>query len=130
MINAKTGAIIHKLTTCDIPQGVDYDEATIKAIEDAHNNHIEILAIHNHPGGLPPSLDDGVSVYDHGYLKGVAIGHNLEVYEYGKTDQHYTKKQCKELHDLITKAVQFSIDFEDSIWYNYLRLYGMEVSRK
>ena len=130
MINAKTGAIIHKLTTCDIPQGVDYDEATIKAIEDAHNNHIEILAIHNHPGGLPPSLDDGVSVYDHGYVKGVAIGHNLEVYEYGKTDQHYTKKQCKELHDLITKAVQFSIDFEVSIWYNYLRLYGMEVSRK
>ena len=130
LIDAETGNPIHKLTTCDIPNGVDYDSATIAAIEQAHENHQKIIAIHNHPGGLPPTLDDGVSAYDHNYVKGIAVGHNLELYEYGATDQHYSREQCEALHDEIAKAAAFSIDFEDNIWYDALRSYGMAVKRK
>lgn len=130
LIDANTGEVIHRLTTCNIPNAVEYDEETIAAIEKAHKEGRKIIAIHNHPGGLPPSLDDGVSVYNHGYAKGIVVGHNLEVYTYGATDQNYNREQCKEVHKAITNAVQFSIDFEDDVWYNYLKLYGMEVSRR
>lgn len=130
LIDAETGNTIHKLTTCNIPNGVDYDSATIAAIEQAHKNNRKIIAIHNHPGGLPPTLDDGVSAYDHNYFKGIAVGHNLELYEYGATDQHYSREQCNALHDEIAKAAAFSIEFEDNIWYDALRSYGMAVKRK
>ena len=130
LIDANTGEIIHKLTTCNIPNGVDYDSATLSALEKAHNENRRIIAVHNHPGGLPPSLDDGVSAHDHGYVKGIAIGHNLEVYEYDATDQHYSKEQCEALHQKIRELVEFSIEFDDGIWYNALGKYGMEVWRR
>ena len=88
------------------------------------------MAIHNHPGGLPPSLDDGVSILEHGYVKGVAVGHNLEVYVYGAADNKYTLEECAEVHKEIAEGIMYSIDFEDDVWYDYLKMYGMEVSRR
>ena len=130
LIDAKTGEVICKLTTCDIKNGVEYDAETKAAIKKAHEEHREIIAVHNHPGGLPPSLDDGVSAYNHGYAKGVAVGHNMEVYTYGKADNHYSKDYCKMIHEAINDRIRYDIEFDDTIWYNALEKHGMEVSRK
>ena len=130
LIDAKTGEVIHKLTTSDIPNGLIYDEKTHESINKAIEEGREVIAIHNHPGGLPPTLDDGASAYDHKYLKGVTVGHNLEVYTYSPTATAVTKRQCDELHEGISNVLQFSVEFDDEIWYNSLRMYGMEVVRK
>ena len=74
LIDAKTGDIIHKLTTCNLANEIKYDVETLEAIRKAKREHRVILAIHNHPGGLPPSLDDGVSMLRHGYVQGIAVG--------------------------------------------------------
>ena len=75
-------------------------------------------------------MDDGVSAYDHGYSKGVVIGHNLEVFTYTPTDASYTKEECQETHDAINGVLQFLVEPDDDIWYSTLRNYGMEVIRK
>ena len=129
-IDAINGDVLHGLTTCDIPNGVIYDEETKKIIKQAQQEGRKIITIHNHPGGLPPSMEDGVSAYDPNYGKGVAVGHNLEVYEYTPADNSYTEEQCKEVHKNLNEVFQFTIEFDDSIWYNALKEYGMEVIRR
>ena len=123
-IDADTGDIIHKLDTCNIPNGVDYDDETKKAIADARKAGRRIIAVHNHPGGLPPTLDDGVSAYNNDYVMGVSVGHNLEVFSYGKTDYSYSKKECKELHGLISNALRFELNL--MMKYGILLLGSME----
>lgn len=130
LIDAQNGEVIHKLTTSDISNGLIYDNKTKKTIDKAIAEGREVIAVHNHPSGLPPTLDDGASAYNHKYLKGVTVGHNLEVYSYSPTIISVTKEQCNELHEGISKVLQFSVDFDDEIWYNALRKYGMEVIRK
>ncbi|MBP3753584.1 MAG: hypothetical protein J6I66_01860 [Lachnospiraceae bacterium] len=130
LIDGITGSPIYQLSTSDVPHGVRYNEEIETAILQAHNDKKEIIAIHNHPNGLPPTMDDGVSAYDHGYSKGVVIGHNLEVFTYTPTDASYTKEECQETHDAINGVLQFLVEPDDDIWYSTLRNYGMEVIRK
>lgn len=130
LIDANTGDVIHKLTTCNLINEVKYDDETKAKIAEAHEEGRRIIAIHNHPGGLPPSMDDGVSAYNNKYDIGVVVGHNLEVYTYSATDGDYSEEQCREVHNVISDSVQFSVDFEDEIWYTALKKFGMEVVRK
>ena len=128
-IDANSGEIIHKLTTCDLDNRVKYDAETWKAINKAHNESRDIITIHNHPGGLPPSLDDGVSAYKNNYVQGVVVGHNLEVYSYSSSNKKYKKKTCQRVHNKINQMLVFSVDDDLSIWYNALKEYGMEVQK-
>ena len=129
-IDKHTGMSIHKLTTCDEIDGVHYDEETWEKIAEAHKKNQEIIAIHNHPGGLPPTLDDGSSAYSNDYVKGVAVGHNLEVWTYGKANRTYTKKECDDFEKDIMNVVCFDIEYDENEWYNILKLFGMEVERR
>ncbi|MBQ6594848.1 MAG: hypothetical protein IJH78_04225, partial [Clostridia bacterium] len=95
LIDGKTGAVICSLVSSTRVRGVTYDDATLMEIEKAHSEGRTIIAIHNHPNGLPPTLDDGSSALIHGYVKGIAVGHNLEVFVYGKTDKEYSSEICR-----------------------------------
>lgn len=130
LIDGKTGSTIYQLNTSDISHGVRYNEEIESAILQAHADGKEIIAIHNHPNGLPPTMDDGVSAHDRGYSMGIAVGHNLEVYTYTATNNSYTKEECQEVHDAINEVLQFSVEPDDNIWYSTLERYGMEVKRK
>ena len=129
-LDAATGDIIHKLTTCNEINGVTYDDETNEAIKKAHEEGKRIITIHNHPGGLPPSLDDGVSAHDHDYVNGIVIGHNLEVFRYGKTDRSLSPEQCAQIHENLSGSLRFEIDFDDKEWYDVLKKFGMEVERR
>lgn len=129
LIDAKTGDIIHKLTTCNLANEIKYDVETLEAIRKAKREHRVILAIHNHPGGLPPSLDDGVSMLRHGYVQGIAVGHNLEVYVYTGANGLYTSKECMAVHSGINKVLSLTVDFNEDFWYNKLKEFGMDIRR-
>lgn len=130
LIDAETGNVLHRLTSSRTAFGVSYDDDTLNAIEKAHREGKRIIAVHNHPNGLPPTLDDGSSAFVHGYDQGVVVGHNLEVWTYGKTKRKYTKKECESLHVALAMDNQFSVDFDDDLWYSALKETGMEVKRK
>jgi len=130
LINAKTGDLLHSLTTCDLRNEVKHDDKTRAVIKEAHEKKFEIIAIHNHPSGLPPSLDDGVSAFDNGFIKGVAVGHNLEVYTYSATNKHYEKEECDAAHNALNEKLGLSFEFDEEQWYNMLRNSGMEVERR
>ena len=130
LIDGDTGEVIHKLTTSDEMNGVTYDTETLEALQQAREAGRKIIAVHNHPNGLPPTLDDGASAYARGYDLGIAVGHNLEVWTYSKANAAYTAPQLEEAQEEIAKAIRFSVDFEDEVWYNVLEIYGMKVRRR
>ena len=99
-------------------------------VYDSTKKGIKILAIHNHPGGLPPTLDDGASAFINDYMSGVAVGHNFEVYVYSAADAYYDIEDCDYIHEEITNTIKYSIDFEESVWYDVLRIFGMEIIRR
>lgn len=88
--------------------------------------------MHNHPNGLPPSLDDGSSAFAHGYDQGIVVGHNLEVWTFGKTNRLYPSDFCEKVHSALDRKhqLEFSVDFNDELWYDELRKFGMEVNRR
>lgn len=129
-IDANSGETIHKLTTCNITNGVEYDDETKEKIKEAKENKREIITVHNHPGGLPPSLYDGASANKHGYKSGVVVGHNLEVYTYTPTDIELTDEQCEDFHNSLSDLLQYEVDLDEDFWYDCLEDYGMKVRRK
>ena len=129
LIDLDTGVVIYKYAKSDKPNWVHYDDDLLQAISDAHKKGQRIVAVHNHPNGLPPTLDDGSSALDHGYDLGIAAGHNLEVWSYGKTNQVLETKECEALHNALNKKLQFMIEFDDSEWYNLLEQFEMKAKR-
>lgn len=130
LINGKTGEVLHANTGSTAVQMVKYDTQTMAAITKAHADGIPIIALHNHPNGMPPSLDDGTSAFVHGYATGVVVGHNLEVYSYSASDKAYDADHCQRIHSALSRRIGFEFDFDDEVWYNVLRKFGMEVRRQ
>lgn len=130
LIDGKTGDVIHALTSSTSRNSVTYDDETQRAIREAHSVGRSIISIHNHPNGLPPTLDDGVSALIRGYDAGVVVGHNLEVWKYGKSNVSVSETTCNAVHGALAKRLQFEFDFDDSLWYTVLRRYGMKIERR
>ena len=53
-----------------------------------------------------------------------------EVYTYSPAKLFFTPEQCEEIHKGIAEVVRFLVAFDDSIWYDILKEYGMEVIRR
>lgn len=130
LVDADTGRIIYSITESKKPFGVQYHEQSREAIAKARAEGRSIIAIHNHPNGLPPSLDDGSSAYTHGYSQGVVVGHNLEVWTYGRTGKELSPDACEELHRRLSERLGLDVDFEADLWYEYCKQFGMEVSER
>jgi len=130
LINGRTGEILHANTSSTAVQTVKYEARTLAAIAKAHADGIPIIALHNHPNGMPPSLDDGASAFVHGYAMGVVVGHNLEVYSYSASDKAYDSEYCQRIHSALSRRIGYEFDFDDEVWYNALRKFGMEVQRQ
>lgn len=129
LIDMDTGEVLYKHTGSTVNNAVKYDDNVLRAIAYAHENGQKIISIHNHPNGLPPSLDDGSSALSHGYDLGITVGHNLEVWTYGRANKLYPPEFCEEVHSVFGQKFQYAIDFDDNEWYNLLKNYGMRVNR-
>ena len=78
---------------------------------------------------MPPSLDDGVSARYRGYSRGIVVGHNLEVFEYTPARKVYSKAKLDNVHEMICRTMSFDVDFDETVWYDKLKKFGMVVKR-
>lgn len=129
LIDADTGKRIHLHDRSTMDGGVKYDDLIDQAIKDAHDKGQRIIAIHNHPGGLPPTVDDGVSALNHGYDVGVVVGHNGAIYTYTPSSVELTVEECNDIHNDIAFQIKTGAD-RDSVWYTILKEYGIDIHRR
>lgn len=132
LIDADNGEIISAITDekYKINQGICYPDYFKEALNNARNEKRKIIAIHNHPEGLPPSADDIMKARDNGYEFGLAIGSNGQIYRYEDCGVELTKEKCKEIHDQIDTLngvfldpdTQYMEVFKEyNLWYNILK---------
>lgn len=62
---------------------VVYTPSILKAIA----NRADIIAMHNHPHSMPPSIEDINSFYIHGYVNGIVICHNGTIFVYSTRNE-------------------------------------------
>ena len=129
LLDAETGALILKLDTSTAECMVQYDGAALKVIERAHERGRKIVALHNHPDNLPPSLDDGVSMLTHGYDYGIVVAHDGSVYSFTPPETLFTEQECRTIHNFISYQIQTGGQIEE-VWYNMLEEYGMHIERR
>ncbi len=82
-----TGNIIAAEISDNTERGISYSDVTKKKIRQYPN----LITIHSHPSGMPPSPGDFKANYVYKYSLGVVVGHNGKVYVY-KTLKDYEVK--------------------------------------
>lgn len=76
--DGETGEIISKETNASDPRIVNYSDKTKSAIRSNDN----IIALHTHPGSMPPSIEDFNACFNNGYKFGIIACHNGKVFMY------------------------------------------------
>ena len=127
LLYADNEALIFRKTNTS-KNRVDYSESLLQAIEKAKKWRKNILLIHNHPNGLPPTADDCVPAVLHDCSLGVVCGHNGAVYTYKPADIVYTESECAKIHNAI--SLQMQVEDIDKLWLEMLRLYNLEVDER
>ena len=127
LLDADNGTLIYRKNNKS-KNRVDYSKSLLDAIEKAKKEGKNILAIHNHPNGLPPTADDCVSAALHGYSLGVVCGHNGAVYTYKPSDIMYTESECAKIHNAISLQMQGTqVEDIDKLWLEMLKLFNLNA---
>ena len=79
-IDGDTGKIIAKEINSETEQQVIYSNATKKSV--ASYKGVNLIAIHNHPSSMPPSMADFNSCCRGNYSCGYVVCHNGKLYGY------------------------------------------------
>lgn len=132
ILNAQTGGLVETIFDSKIENGVTYAEKNIKNIQDAKERGVKMVAIHNHPEGLPPTADDCASAREHGYQLGVVCGHNGVVYTYKPAPFELTEEACEAIHNNISYQCGFLETPEEKVelWMEMMRENGLDVERR
>ncbi len=86
-INLNDGKEIARITNQNNDFAIKRTKRFTKLLNEADNNGINTLLIHNHPRGLPPSIGDINELLKNKNVSGITIGHNGSVYYYTKPNQ-------------------------------------------
>ena len=81
-VDMRTGEEVARITDQHYPQGVKRTDRFDKAMRLAENSGAEIMLIHNHPAGSPPSISDLNVLMSTPGAQGVVVGHDGSVYRY------------------------------------------------
>ncbi len=76
-LDPQTGMVVAAALNEQLEQQVVYSDKLLKKV-----NNKNLITIHNHPGSMPPSVEDFNSALTHGYLLGVVVCHDGTVYTY------------------------------------------------
>ncbi len=115
LIDANTGDLIASIEKDEdkIESGVAYTDNFIKNLVYAHENCIPIIAIHNHPIGTPPSLDDISKIAENHYYIAIVAGTNGQVYRYYNPDNiTFPREMCEQVHYDIAQNIGFGYDVD------------------
>ncbi|MBO5341088.1 MAG: hypothetical protein J6A73_00220 [Lachnospiraceae bacterium] len=77
-IDADTCKVVARELTSQEEKKIIYSKKTKKVIKGKRN----LITIHSHPNGFPPSTEDFNACYHNHYVFGVVCGHNGKVYVY------------------------------------------------
>lgn len=97
------GAVISKVTDSVSRFGINYSDEFKKALADVVQSNTPVIAVHNHPHGTPPSIDDFRKAFENKYAIGIVVGHNGQVYSYVNMDSEISQK----LADQIAADIEF-----------------------
>ena len=81
-VDMRTGTEIARITDQHYPRGVKRTKQFDRALQAAELNGAEVMLIHNHPGGSPPSIGDLNALLVTPRAQGVVVGHDGSVYWY------------------------------------------------
>ncbi len=82
IIDGNSGIVIASQLNAAGPHSIDHTEEMNSAICKAHEQNIPVIALHTHPEGFPPSVDDFNSAFKFKYTLAVVTGHNGQIYVY------------------------------------------------
>ena len=87
-VDMRTGTEIARITDQHFPRGVKRTSQFNKALKAAEKNGAEIMFIHNHPGGSPPSISDLNALLATPRAQGLVVGHDGSVYRYSAPNKN------------------------------------------
>ena len=97
---------------CIGSHGVVYSEEVKAFIAERQDGEARVVALHNHPNGMPPSLDDFSKASENNYYLGVAVGHNGQVYTYQYHGRIYSTQECDDINDSLMLYLDMGIDVD------------------
>ena len=77
-IDVEDSSVVAKITDSTVEGKIIYTESVRKIITEKN----DLITIHSHPSGFPPSVADFNSNFEHGYSRGIVVGHNGKVFMY------------------------------------------------
>ncbi len=126
-----------------------YTHSQEKIIKRLNKRQHDLCGLHNHPNGMPPTMDDGSSAKGRGFSIGVIPAHTGAVFKYSPTDKIYPDESCISVHEGITNSADIlfklnNIDIDTKIksdphqineildfaYLNALRSYQMDYIRR
>lgn len=123
LIDGNTGEILASQLNTLSEQSIHHSEDMKWAIIKAGANGVPIIALHTHPEGFPPSVDDFNAAYKFGYMLGVVVGHNGQVYMYYAGDEYIDNANIVQ-NDIRTDVIG-GADI-DRAYKNTYSLYGLK----
>lgn len=93
------GDVISKVTDSVSRFGINYSDDFKKVLADVARNNTPVIAVHNHPHGTPPSIDDFRKAFENKYAIGIVVGHNGQVYSYINRDSEISAKLADQIAD-------------------------------
>ncbi|MBD5128872.1 MAG: hypothetical protein HDT43_02955 [Ruminococcaceae bacterium] len=88
IINGNTGEIMASQLNTPFEQSINHNEEIKTALIEAKADNIPVIALHTHPEGFPPSVDDFNSAFKFDYSLGIVVGHNGQVYSYHRGEEY------------------------------------------
>ena len=83
-VSLDTGKEITSILGQQVESGVNRTKSFIRRLNEADARKEKILLIHNHPQGLPPSINDINALMSNKNVSGITVGHNGSIYYYTK----------------------------------------------
>jgi hypothetical protein len=90
-ISLKDGREVSRITDQNYDSAVKRTSKFTRELNAADESGEEILLLHNHPKGLPPSISDINALLKNKNVSGITVGHNGSIYRYTRPNKEITK---------------------------------------
>lgn len=86
-ISLKDGREVSRITDQNYDSAVKRTSKFTRELNAADESGEEILLLHNHPRGLPPSISDINALLKNKNVSGITVGHNGSIYRYTRPNK-------------------------------------------
>ena len=132
LLDKSTGDELLTILSNEETQRIKYKPEHEEKIQEIREAGIEIIAIHNHPTGWPPTADDCSTAFFRGYSFGITCGHNGTVYVYYPAGSYVSEEECSQIHDIIAEKCLLEKDIAIILdtWKKILAVFDMRIKER